>query len=821
MPEMKRLIELPLSGESFQYTPVGGARGGTRRVLHPNHYQHGQALSAQFVEALNLENTNHPDISISRIQLSSPQEGDVAVESLDSPSRGMFLLSVVRNEAGEKNYNIAIKRGKEGNLKKKIDAYRDSGEDKVHNQRLLDGLTSISAASGKRWYWTDTDALHPQEQKVWVEIWLSLTDNGDQLESLADVFHSHCEQLGIVYGNEKLLFPERVVVSAYLNADDIAHILEINRNISQMRMLQQPAIEVWDATRQEQSQWVDELRSRCVPPTNDDPVILVLDSGVTRHPLLQDLLLPNGMGGVEYPADGADNINHGTSMAGLTVYGELEDVMISQSGPVHPFRFESRKVHDIGVNRVKNPLGTLMRRGVDLAIIHNPKVNRVCFSAISTSVSESWSLGTPTADSAALDSIASSSMLVIIAAGNREPQSQEESSIYERASSIQNPAQAWNVVTVGAYSEKHSTDNSEEGEARLPLTGRGELSPFSTNSLNWEIGAVSNKPDVVFEGGNCTLEADQTINNSPDDYSLLALEGALGRGFFRSVTGTSPAAALCANFAARIMRVYPTFWPETVRALIVHSARWTDSMLDNYLRGECNKAAYRRLLAMCGYGVPSFSRAVECAENCATLIVQGTLRPYKREGSSGPASYNEMKRYEIPWPQEAIRALGDSNVRLRITLSYMPEPNPGVEAKESPSAIYPAYGLRYDLKRTLESKQEQTERLSRVLRQETYDEAVSDSGWTIGKNNNSKGSLHSDYWQGKASELLARDSIVVYPTGGWWKNRVLKRCYDNDARFALLVSLETELSGVDIYTPLKNNVEALVQTEVAAPVAAS
>lgn len=221
---------------------------------------------------------------------------------------------------------------------------------------------------------------------------------------------------------------------------------------------------------------------------------------------------------------------------------------------------------------------------------------------------------------------------------------------------------------------------------------------------------------------------------------------------------------------------------------------------------------------MCGYGVPSFTRAVECAENNVTLIIQGTLRPYKREASSGPASYNEMKRYEIPWPKEAIQALGDSTVCLHITLSYMPEPNPGVEVKESPYAVYPAYGLRYDLKRTFESKPDQTERLSKALRQETYDVAASDSGWVIGRHNSSKGSLHSDYWQGRASELLARDSIVIYPTGGWWKNRVLKKCYGNEARFALLVSLETESAEVDIYTPLKANVEALVQPEIKASV---
>jgi hypothetical protein len=35
--------------------------------------------------------------------------------------------------------------------------------------------------------------------------------------------------------------------------------------------------------------------------------------------------------------------------------------------------------------------------------------------------------------------------------------------------------------------------------------------------------------------------------------------------------------------AAEIMGQYPNYWPETIRALIVHSAEWTENMKKDFL----------------------------------------------------------------------------------------------------------------------------------------------------------------------------------------------------------------------------------------------
>jgi hypothetical protein len=38
------------------------------------------------------------------------------------------------------------------------------------------------------------------------------------------------------------------------------------------------------------------------------------------------------------------------------------------------------------------------------------------------------------------------------------------------------------------------------------------------------------------------------------------------------INQTSAAASLAAHFAAQVQSLYPDYWPETIRALMVHSA---------------------------------------------------------------------------------------------------------------------------------------------------------------------------------------------------------------------------------------------------------
>ena len=92
------------------------------------------------------------------------------------------------------------------------------------------------------------------------------------------------------------------------------------------------------------------------------------------------------------------------------------------------------------------------------------------------------------------------------------------------------------------------------------------------------------------------------------------------------------------------MEAYPDLWPETVRALIVHSAEWTDAMKDAHLPTSSypSKGNCRNLLRRCGFGVPDLYRALWSVANSLTIVVEETLFPFER-GASGRVVTREMQ----------------------------------------------------------------------------------------------------------------------------------------------------------------------------------
>jgi hypothetical protein len=136
------------------------------------------------------------------------------------------------------------------------------------------------------------------------------------------------------------------------------------------------------------------------------------------------------------------------------------------------------------------------------------------------------------------------------------------------------------------------------------------------------------KPDVVLEGGNWAASGDQV--DCPDDLGLLTTFRDPTRRHFEIFRDTSAATALAGNLAGQIMAAMPERWPETIRALIVHSAEWTQPMKERFdaANSEQRKLA---LLRTYGYGVPTYERAVLSAANDLTLISEDEFQPFHRE----------------------------------------------------------------------------------------------------------------------------------------------------------------------------------------------
>jgi len=762
-----------------------------------------------------------------QIEFESFPDVELAFESLAAERSGIELLNV-RHEDDKTLASVFVPDGKLHILENKIAAYLDESKDSTtglpKNQKLLDAIRSIRAASVKS-LWTDDSEVFPSEpgEDFWWEVWLPV--RGDRA-AIVEQFKQLAEGLGFRVAEGQIEFPERTVLLVYGSLNQMQRSVLTLNSIAELRRAKETADFFDSLPPGEQPEWVEELLQRTAFPGEDEavPYVCLLDTGVNEgHPLLAPAIASKDTHTVEPGWGTDDQKGHGTEMAGLALLGNLAPVLDS-FGPIEVFhRLESVKLlnQNHSNNGDSQHHGYLTIQAVSRPEIAAPQRQRVFSMAVTAR--DARDRGRPSAWSATIDRLAvdyenqgETPRLFVISAGNIEnPNAWAEYPASNSTDGIHDPGQAWNALTVGASTELiHITE--PDTDSYQPIAPAGGLSPFSTTSQTWQ-SHWPLKPDVVFEGGNAAITH---LYSAPyaepkASLSLLTTSSDISNRLFTTTNATSAATALVARMAARLMAEYPELRVETIRGLIVHSAEWTQTMKQQFLANpdNPNKSDVATLVRHCGFGQPDLSRAMWSVENSLTLICEDSLQPFIREGSKDP-KLCDMNLHRLPWPVEELEALGETEVEMRVTLSYFIEPNPSARGIRS-RYRYESHGLRFAVKRPYESDDEFRQRINKAARdaeEGSSTNAGNDPRWMLGTQNRHRGSVHSDIWRGSAADLASRGMLAVFPVTGWWKTRPKLERYNQRAPYSLLVSIRASEVDVPLYAAIYNQVKVAVET---------
>ncbi len=747
----------------------------------------------------------------------------LAFESLGSelgrdPRKRIEVLSV-RTEGDTTYANVFVPDGKLAHFEKYIDDYFAERKDARGHVRdhhvLLNTIATIRRAE-IRALWTDDPDLLPEDEAepMWWEVWLPV--RADRNAVVAD-FRKLAALAECQVSEHQVNFPERTVVLMYASQQQFSASVMTLNCVAELRRAKETAEFFGGLTLVEQQEWAAETLARInVAPEDDSTVrVCLLDSGVNHgHCLLAPFIADGDLHTVN-PAWGVDDTaNHGTGLAGLVALGDLSMALASDGPLAVGHRLESVKLTpEQGANAGDSRHhGYLFGEAVARPEIAAPDRPRVFTSAVTSA--DDRDRGRPSAWSSTVDRLASDydgngqfPRLFVLCAGNTEDmQSWNAYPASLSTRGIRDPGQAWNALTVGAYTEKVALTEAD-AQSYTPIAPSGGLSPYTRTSSGWQ-PAWPLKPDVVFEGGNAGR--DEFGSCGIDSLHLLTTHNLSNGRLFTTTNATSAASALAARLAAQLMAGYPGLRPETIRALIVHSAEWTVAMRSQYLPANPSKVDFVNLIRHCGWGVPSLEQALWSAGNSLTLVVEDVLHPYRKVKGKGIVS-RDMNLHALPWPKEQLHALPpDTEVELCVTLSYFVEPNPSARGAAS-KFHYPSHRLRFDVQRPLDATTEDfVARINAAAERDDDGDPVDprDSNWLLGERQRHRGALHKDVWRGTAAELANRGFMAVYPAKGWWRTRPAQERFDLPARYSLIVSIRTPGTDVDLYTPVAQQVAA-------------
>lgn len=786
------------------FSPKQGGGGGANIPRRFNRKEHATKLHQQLE---NIKNQYGEGV-VFAIKFEGQAGKDLLFTELEKSSFNMELLSI-KEENGVVSANVRVDSTKTFE-KLFIALSRYSEAEKETSMLYISSIEDIKNISVEDFFTDDISLLPDDDNSHWWEIWLT----NKNVEDPSVLFIRMAENERLIINNHPIKFSDRTVFLCQAKKSELSVFLSRCNLIAEIRIAKKLKKPLAIMGQDEQEGILDSLLGKIVYPDNDNTRIVVLDGNyIVRHPLLDGALIRNQQADSRFSLNNTNE--HATEMGSLALIGDISEV-VNEPSIVLTHKIEGVQLFDDILN-FPELYGKITENAV---VITRDNENSAYVMPVGENNGDRHK-GKPSSWSAYVDKISFNyNKLFAVAVGNINQSAQCDAyKQLQESTCVESPAQAWNALSVGSYTEMCNADLCS-ANGLTPYANTGEVSPYSRTSClfdkQWPV-----KPEVLFEGGNKVVDLNNDVISHSSPYNLAACspDALKGHSPFVDINATSASTGLAGKFIGELMAAYPSFWAETIRGLVVHSAEWTDAMLAN-VSPRRTKEEISKLAHVFGYGVPNINRAKYSASNALTLIAQKNFRVYdaKKDENGVPTKekISQILLFPLPWPEDVLRnELRDVTLKLKITLSYFVEANPSERGYSSKYA-YQSHNLRFDLQRPTENRNEFENRINRLIQaEEGSGTSQTDSlDWFYGSRFRSRGSVHKDILEINGAQLADMKHIAIYSVAGWWKDRKSILPEQTNARFSLIVDIDAGNTEVDLYTEIQTLIPTLITIPV-------
>ncbi len=430
---------------------------------------------------------------------------------------------------------------------------------------------------------------------------------------------------------------------------------QIQKIIQNFDIIESVTSSAFTTIRPSEFNTVQRLFGFTIQNTDEDlPIVGIIDTGIAQQTVLAPLILNDITftlaGNPLIDQAGRNRLGHGTAVAGLVALGRLNHKNNFENEVNADAKLLSIKISDNGNGYISEIDLLKMLYAV------KAKYPEIRLFTLTTCYSSFMYKNEPFSDyTYSLDKFAyETNSLIFICTGNNE-NCINENTTYDLTyfhgdhTNLSTPADSMNNITVGA-----AADNLKNGAFLGVSTGR-EFPTLYTRKGHVDLSVIYNskktnknyfKPDLIESGGDMGYYNSNTLDWM-DEPALTLLSARPEIGTMQEV-GTSFAAPLTANLAAKIIKNYPSLSNESVKALIINGAS------QNLIPFASDLSKLRERVI--GNGLVNDFKSLYSDENSATLILEDVI------------DNGKIRIYPINFPEYLVNDdLGKVKKRLKIT----------------------------------------------------------------------------------------------------------------------------------------------------------
>lgn len=543
---------------------------------------------------------------------------------------------------------------------------------------------------------------------------------------------------------------------------------------------------------------INQIPQAISAPNDNAAKICILDSGInTNHPLLKSAIAEsaNFIDG----DDEFDQAGHGTAVAGIALYGDLEACNASKFWEPSLWLYNGKVLDgnaSFDAQTIENTLTTAVQYFVDLGC----RIFNLSLGNANAPYDGKHIRGI----SYVLDNLARQHDILFVVStgnfeGNEEPPVPKNSwrdeypeYLLSNESVIIDPAPALNVLTVGSLAKHNSTIDAQRYPeiSQLSPASENQPSPFTRHgpSVN---GAL--KPELVAVGGNLAnpmrRDGEQWKRDMRGLGVLTCHNEFIGNTLFKEVSGTSFAAPYVTHLAGRLLTEYPDASANLLRAMLVNHANllnecrniFSEEEIKAYKKSNANRELPREVA---GYGSIDEDSLYRSSEDAVVLIAEDDIEN------------NSHEFFELPLPKEFLRS--NRGMReLRVTLAYTP-------AVRTTRLDYRASKISFNLVKgsSLESVQRHFNKTTQKEVKKVNDSSAPNR--VITSELRAKGTVQSSIWELKQLSPRYKWFVVITRQDAEWGKDISKE----KEKYALVVTVtDRDNEKAQLYTQISQRIQ--------------